>query len=249
LLLAVPLTSNTNASPAGDATPAERRSTDADPVSLSSTQSHIFCRWHGKGHDNPAYRDAFNIEATNRGFSFYDDEHYLSWPKKITREFAESHGFLTTLSNTETLAAFLATRGHLLYDTRRTQAALHTYQHAARLGPAKLYYAQFMHQAQARLLKQYKTHIENLAIKQTPRVGQSTRTQYRNELAHIDALNRHTQRQLQRQLRPGQPQLGTHTRQQPQQPIPFEHRSPQPSPLDPFQHPDPRFPYPPGQNP
>ncbi|MBT3200478.1 MAG: hypothetical protein HN350_11225, partial [Phycisphaerales bacterium] len=54
------------------------------PLKLVTTNSHIFARWDGADHPNPAWRERFNIEGSGRGFSSYDDDHYKSWPLKTT---------------------------------------------------------------------------------------------------------------------------------------------------------------------
>lgn len=124
------------------------------PVTLSTTQEHVFCRWDGQQHANPMYRDYFNIEGTNRGFNLHDDAYYLGFPNRISQQYADAHDFLTSLTNLEALAGFLATRGHCLLDTGRLQEAYNAYSWAVRRHPGQPHYRQFMRNAHAQLDRQ-----------------------------------------------------------------------------------------------
>ena len=54
------------------------------PLKLVTTKGHVFVRWDGENHTNPAWRERFNIEGAGHGFSSYDDDYYRTWPFKIT---------------------------------------------------------------------------------------------------------------------------------------------------------------------
>jgi len=81
------------------------------PLTLATTDSHIFARWDGLDHPNPAWRDRFNCETTN-GFHRLDDDYYRTWPKPVTERQIAVKGYLKSLSRTEEMAVFLAWRGH-----------------------------------------------------------------------------------------------------------------------------------------
>ncbi|MEM9021827.1 MAG: tetratricopeptide repeat protein, partial [Planctomycetota bacterium] len=144
------------------------------PVTLSTTQAHVFCRWDGNasgedpwqppgkthgqtsgatsgGHANPGYRDRFNFEATGRGVHLHDDAHYLAWPHPITQAYADEHGYLQSQNNTTALAGFLASRGHCLLDLGRLKQAQHAYAHAIRLNPDDPNFQAFLAEARQRL--------------------------------------------------------------------------------------------------
>ena len=100
----------------------------AYPVFLVTTKAHVFCRW-----DTPS--DRFNIEGAGVGLNTFDDAHYKRWPHTITDAEIVAHNWLTSLTPAETLAQFLASRGHCLRDNGRIREARDAYAHAARLDP------------------------------------------------------------------------------------------------------------------
>ncbi len=122
------------------------------PVFLSSTKGHLFCRWDGRGHEQRAFRDYFNIEGTNRGINIYDDAHYLTWPFRISQDYADHYGFLQSEDAKAVLAGFMATRGHCLMDTGNLHRAIAAYRQAAHLAPDRPHYQQFMAHANMMLL-------------------------------------------------------------------------------------------------
>ncbi len=52
------------------------------PIKLACAKEHVFCRWEGQDHPNPAWHDRFNFDGAGNGFSIDPDEFYLSWPRK-----------------------------------------------------------------------------------------------------------------------------------------------------------------------
>ena len=99
------------------------------PLKLSTTDSHVFARWDGEAHPNPAWRERFNCETTN-GFSRHGDEYYRSWPKPVTEQEIARHGYLKSLTPAEELALFLATRGHHAMDVGEPRFAARCYENA-----------------------------------------------------------------------------------------------------------------------
>jgi len=87
------------------------------PVKLALAKAHTFCRW-----DAP--NDRFNIEATNQGMNCFDDAYYSAWPEKVSDAEIKANRYLISLSPAEELASFLASRGHCLSDTGRSQKAI-----------------------------------------------------------------------------------------------------------------------------
>ncbi len=77
------------------------------PIFLTTAKAHVFCRWDDG-------KERFNIEGSGNGFSAFDDEHYMKWPKPISPEEVEAGYYLKSLSPGEELAVFLSARGHCL---------------------------------------------------------------------------------------------------------------------------------------
>jgi hypothetical protein len=102
------------------------------PVYLVTAKEHVFCRWE-KG------KERFNVEATAQGMSNFDDTYYMKWPKPISDEELKSGEYLKSLSVAESLATFLAARGHCLEDNGSVAAARVSYAQAAALSPRPIY--------------------------------------------------------------------------------------------------------------
>lgn len=102
------------------------------PLKLVTTQSHVFVRWDGANHPNPAWRARFNMEGTGAGFSSYEDDHYRNWPAKLTDKDVRSNGYLLSLTPTQELAMFLAARGHCGQDNGELAFASRCYENAYR---------------------------------------------------------------------------------------------------------------------
>lgn len=106
----------------------------AYPVKLVCSKEHIFCRWEGQNHPNPAWRDRFNFDGAGKGFSIDPDEFYLSWPRKSTSAQVELCDWLKSLTPQQELALFVAHRGHILANVKKDlPGALIAFSHAARL--------------------------------------------------------------------------------------------------------------------
>jgi hypothetical protein len=82
------------------------------PLKLVTTRGHVFVRWDGKDHPDPAWRERLNIEGSGQGFGSFDDDYYKTWPFKVTDTEVKAQGYLLSLSPTEELALFLSSRGH-----------------------------------------------------------------------------------------------------------------------------------------
>lgn len=107
------------------------------PVYLVTAKEHVFCRWDGQG-------ERFNIEATNQGMNTFSDEYYLKWPKSISQAEFKNGYYLKSLSNTESLAVFLAARGHCQQDNGLLAQARVSYAMAAEKSPKNPIYANFL---------------------------------------------------------------------------------------------------------
>lgn len=147
------------------------------PVNLVLTKTHVFCRW-----DSPT--DRFNIEATNQGMNSFSDEYYLSWPQKISEAEAKRNRYLISLSSAESLANFLASRGHCLLDNGRTRESFDAYAAAHRLAPQDPSYLAWARDAQRRL---HPPTFAQQGFREPPMV-------YRNDpmadIERINAINR-----------------------------------------------------------
>jgi hypothetical protein len=103
------------------------------PLYLVPTKGHLFVRWDdGKNH--------FNIEGSGNGFSSFPDEYYHTWPLPLTENEIRNGQFLMSLTPAQELAAFLATRGHCLYDMKRYADASYVYSSASKFDPLNLLY-------------------------------------------------------------------------------------------------------------
>jgi hypothetical protein len=110
------------------------------PVYLVTAKEHVFCRWD-KG------KERFNVEATNQGMSSHDDAYYMTWPKPISDAEAKAGEYLKSLSVAESLATFLAARGHCLEDNGRRADATVSYAQAAALAPKRTIYQGYLVQS------------------------------------------------------------------------------------------------------
>lgn len=167
------------------------------PVTISTTQSHVFCRWDGEGHENPNYHDYFNVDATGRGVQIYDDAYYLTWPKKITQEYADKHGFFESQNNATALAGFMAARGHCLLDTGHTKEAYEAYTHAVRLSPDTPHFQEFLADADKKVkIEEYQAKIEH------QRYLQRVQKQHDAFVRQVEADNRRRMQELMRRHNP-----------------------------------------------
>jgi hypothetical protein len=106
------------------------------PLSLVLAKGHVFCRWDGQEHANPAWRERLNIEGTNHGLNTFEDDHYRQWPIALTEADMAAGWYLRSLTPAEELAEFLMNRGHCLLDNGRIPEAQGAYAMAHRLAPA-----------------------------------------------------------------------------------------------------------------
>jgi len=199
------------------------------PLKLVPTKGHLFVRWEGKNHPNPAWRERFNIEGTG-GFGSFEDDYYKNWPFKLTQREVRVGRYLISMSPAEELAAFLASRGHCLLDNGRTEEALGIYAAAHRLAPEDPAYVAWMRQAQERLRPP--AFVNQRTYRQPPTV-------YRNDplsdVRRINAINRANTRlregyggQVRRMHTPmpGVPQTPMPLRPNAGQPQPYRRRCP-----------------------
>ena len=110
------------------------------PLKLVETKAHVFVRWDSR-------KERFNIEGAGNGFSSYPDEHYKSWPLKSTNAEVRANHYLRSMSRTEELALFLASRGHCLLDNGHARQAIDAYAAAHRLAADSPAYSAWMRQA------------------------------------------------------------------------------------------------------
>jgi len=107
------------------------------PVYLVSAKEHVLCRWDGEG-------ERFNIEATNQGMNTFGDDHYMEWPRKITKAEVDRGLYLKSLSNAEAFSMFLASRGHCWQDNKNLPEASVAYALAAKHSPKHPVYEYFL---------------------------------------------------------------------------------------------------------
>jgi len=120
------------------------------PLKLVTTKGHIFVRWEGRDHPNPAWRERFNIEGAGDGFSSYDDEHYKMWPFKLTEAQVKANGWLVSLTPIEEFAEFLSSRGHCGTDNGRPLFAARCFENAYRYDTSRRCYRDWFLEAAAK---------------------------------------------------------------------------------------------------
>ena len=120
------------------------------PLKLVTTDAHLFVRWDGRDHPNPAWRERFNIEGAGQGFASHGDEYYKTWPFPVSDSQAQSNGYLLSLTAKEELATFLAARGHCGVDMGQLAFAARAYEDACRYDPRRPAYRSWLVDAAAR---------------------------------------------------------------------------------------------------
>jgi hypothetical protein len=113
------------------------------PLKLVTTRGHLFVRWEGEG-------ERFNVEATARGLSRFEDDYYRHWPFQVSPAEEAAEGYLKSLTAPEELAAFLSIRGMCLREQGRLPEAAEAFAAAARLAPACRGYQVMLASLQAR---------------------------------------------------------------------------------------------------
>jgi tetratricopeptide (TPR) repeat protein len=102
------------------------------PLKLVVGKNHVFARW-----EDPKGGERFNIEVTN-GMTSESDDHYRTWPEKVTPKEEKDCRLLVSLSPAEELALFLASRAHCLFDLGRFSEARGAYAQACWLDPENM---------------------------------------------------------------------------------------------------------------
>ena len=98
------------------------------PLKLVTTRGHLFVRWEGEG-------ERFNVEATARGLSRFEDDYYRHWPFEVSPAEEAVEGYLRSLTAPAELAAFLSIRGMCLREQGRLGEAVESFAAAAKLAP------------------------------------------------------------------------------------------------------------------
>lgn len=130
------------------------------PLKLVTTKGHVFVRWDGKDHFNPAWRERFNIEGTN-GFNSFPDDYYKTWPFKLTEKEVKANRYLVSLTPAEEFAEFLAARGHCGSDHSQPAFAASCYENACGYDPKRRCYQLWF--GDAAIASGYRPHIPALA--------------------------------------------------------------------------------------
>lgn len=174
------------------------------PLKLATTDSHIFARWDGTNHANPAYREYFNCETTN-GFARFDDDYYRTWPKPVTNQQVAVNGFLQSLTPAEEMAQFMAARGHHGMDVGQIGFAARCYENAYRYDMRRPCYRSWFMDAATRSNYQASTPAlrQVLATKQSRPSGAVR--------SHVpDVFGAPRPSQVRMEALPGMPQPGDH---------------------------------------
>ncbi|MEM8738250.1 MAG: hypothetical protein AAGG38_07205 [Planctomycetota bacterium] len=156
------------------------------PLKLALTDSHVFARWDGLNHDNPAWRERFNCETTN-GFHQFDDDYYRTWPFPVTEHEVRVNGFLKSLTPAGELALFMATRGHHAEDVHQLAFAARCYENAYRYDPSRPCYRSWF--LDAALSSGYQASTPALQASLDAKRG---RTTFRQPAVSVSPYNRIT---------------------------------------------------------
>ena len=116
------------------------------PLKLVLAKEHVFCRWDGDG-------ERLNVEGSSVGLNTYDDEHYRTWPERVSGEEIARGEFLKSLTPREELADFLASRGHCLHDNGRLEEAREAYAAARAVMPQSRAYRGFLRMTELELAR------------------------------------------------------------------------------------------------
>jgi hypothetical protein len=114
------------------------------PLYLSSTREHLFARW-----DDGQTR--LNVEGTTTGFGAYPDDHYKSFPAKVTDEEIAANRYLISMNPSDELACFLVSRCEGALTMAQYAHANWCIQQAARLAPKVRGYQQGVRMVQQEL--------------------------------------------------------------------------------------------------
>jgi regulator of sirC expression with transglutaminase-like and TPR domain len=114
------------------------------PLKLVTTRGHLFVRWEGQG-------ERFNVEATARGLSRFDDDYYRHWPFEVSPAEEAAEGYLKSLTASEEFAVFLSIRGMCLRELGRSSEAEESFAAAAQLAPGCRGYSQMLGSVEAAL--------------------------------------------------------------------------------------------------
>ena len=206
------------------------------PLNLVPTDGHLFVRWDGEGHPNPAWRERFNIEGAGEGFGSFDDDYYKSWPFELTERQVERNGYLVSMTPVQTFASFLAARGHCGYDHGQLAFAARQYENAYGYDPGRQAYRAWFVRAASRTnyepviphLAQALQHQATLATMTSPsrvgpwreegRQGRDILAEF-NDPIRVQQMNRRNAAAQQQQFLPQQPV-------RPQSSQPFEPHQP-----------------------
>jgi len=98
------------------------------PLKLVTTKAHLFIRW-----DSPT--EKFDLEATGKGMTKYDDSHFKIWPFPLSDQEINENAYLKSLSPAEELSVFLSIRGECLTESGNLAEAAKSFEAAYRLAP------------------------------------------------------------------------------------------------------------------
>jgi hypothetical protein len=125
------------------------------PLKLVQTRGHLFTRWDDPQGKCFGFPETFNVEGAGEGIASYDDEHYRSWPEPWTDIDKAERWYLKSMTPSEELALFLATRGDCLTDNGRLAEAVQAYEWASALAPGDKRYLQILARTHHKYLAQH----------------------------------------------------------------------------------------------
>jgi hypothetical protein len=206
------------------------------PLKLVTTNGHIFVRWDGRNHPNPAWRERFNIEGAGDGFSSFPDEYYKTWPFKLTDAQVKANRYLVSLTPAEEFAEFLAARGHCGLDNGEIAFAACCYENAYRYDTTRpAYRAWFLDAAMKSGYRPATPVLARMLAERINRIAAARRGRFDpmampkpSEMATMGTV-------------PGLPHVRV-GRSQPQIPQPHVPQIPQPGLAQPYQPPGPAQP-------
>jgi len=174
------------------------------PLRLVQAKNYLFLRW-----DDPKTKERFNVEITPKGLQCPQDEHYKTWPAKLSEAELASGRFLRPLTGAEEMAAFLAMRGHCLLDTGHGRRANRAYAFASDLAPGEPSYLAWLAESLRRQTGGAFLASGGPKDPRGPAAGAGGKAQGDPlaELRRIEAINEQNRRRM--GLPTGRPSLGT----------------------------------------
>ncbi|WP_147274167.1 hypothetical protein [Bremerella cremea] len=102
------------------------------PISLATTNQHVFCRWDGD--------ESFCFEPASQGFNAPTEDYYRKWPFPITPKQEQDYGHIRPQTQQEEFAMLAGQRANCLMDNFQFESAVEALACAKQLAPSNAIY-------------------------------------------------------------------------------------------------------------